>query len=116
MPRTAFTSTSTPSITQQIFLLQTELPHIYRAIANTDTTFVQCTSTANTTYTPGNYVKFTGETANTLALKLTETATNAGITGFQIVNTTATYANNFIVTGNASLDVSGTTLVPRSAR
>ena len=73
------------------------------------TSFTQITSTTAGTYTTGNYVKFTGETASTLAIHETWLANNqSGMCGIEIVNAYAagSFLNNFAVTGNATLDVS----------
>ena len=73
------------------------------------TTFQQITSTAAGTYGDGNYVEFAGETTSSLTITQTGiTGGGGGICGFQIVNASVHYANNFVVTGNATLDVPGT--------
>ena len=83
----------------------------YGAINNALTTFTQDTSTSNAAYTPSNYVVFTGETTSSLNVIYTDVTGNGGITGIQIVNTAgsgaASYANNFVVSGNSGLDVTG---------
>ena len=74
--------------------------------------FVQVTNTTSGTYPAGNYVKFTGETAAILNItgNMTIGGGESGICGLQIVNAyAASYGNNFAVTGNATLDLSGTT-------
>ena len=74
-------------------------------------TFQRITSTTSGTYGDGNYVEFIGETAAGLTIKQTGiTGGGGGICGFQIVGISgATYGNNFAVTGNATLDETGST-------
>ena len=78
----------------------------YGATTPTLTTFTPITSTVAGTFTAGNYVQFTGETTGNLTITETNDGGQGGICGLQIFNAaSSTYANNFVVTGNATLDV-----------
>ena len=84
----------------------------YGSCNNSLATFQQVTNTTAGTYPAGNYVRFAGETAGTITGNFNIAGGESGICGLQIVNAAAGYANNFAVTGNATLDVTGAALAP----
>ena len=81
-------------------------------------TATQITSNS-TNYQAGNYVLFTGETSSTLTITGTNVSNyGTGFSGFQIVqvSSSANYNNNFVINGNATLDVTGSCNARLSAR